>query len=508
MDKYCIYLRKSRKDIEAEKLGEGETLAKHKNILTSFAVKQGFYIEKIYSEIVSGETIKDRPEVKQMIEDCYAGKYKGILVVEISRLSRGNQGDAQIILDCLKYGNKNKGVLVITPTKTYDIANNYDDYEYMEFELFMSRREYKMINKRQQRGKLQSIVEGNYMGAYRPYGWNIKKTKVYRTLEPHPDEYEWVKKMYEWRVKENLSDFKIAERLQMLGAPTYYRDTEWNRATVNDIIKNPVNNGKVRWNDRMQVKTMQDGELVTSRPRSNHTDHFMLYDGKQPKMIDDETFIKANANYRTDRTKANLKLINPLATILVCKKCGKSLAYQPYKHMKGKVSPRFAHRQSSKCKVKSAVASDVINAVIHALKLYIDDFTLKMDNSPTIDEKDVEWQIKAYSKEVAKIEKRLDKLFEAWEDEKITDNEFVERKTKNNEKIDYLNKQIVSLQKSIPEKRKYEDIVMKLHEALDKLQDDNIEACVKNDFLKNIIDRIEYSRENDTEFILDIFLKN
>lgn len=33
MDVYAIYLRKSRADLEAEKLGEGETLARHrKNI--------------------------------------------------------------------------------------------------------------------------------------------------------------------------------------------------------------------------------------------------------------------------------------------------------------------------------------------------------------------------------------------------------------------------------------------------------------------------------------------
>ena len=33
-DQFCIYLRKSRADAEAEKLGEGETLARHERILT------------------------------------------------------------------------------------------------------------------------------------------------------------------------------------------------------------------------------------------------------------------------------------------------------------------------------------------------------------------------------------------------------------------------------------------------------------------------------------------
>ena len=133
MEKYAIYLRKSRADEEAEKDGE-DSLARHKMILTDLAARKGLYIEKIYQEIVSGENIEDRPEIQKLINDCYEGKYKGVLVVDITRLSRGNQGDAQIILDCLKYSNNNTGVLIVTPTKTYDIAHNGDDEEYMEFE--------------------------------------------------------------------------------------------------------------------------------------------------------------------------------------------------------------------------------------------------------------------------------------------------------------------------------------------------------------------------------------
>jgi site-specific DNA recombinase len=36
---YCIYLRKSRTDEEAEARGEGETLARHKKILLALANK-------------------------------------------------------------------------------------------------------------------------------------------------------------------------------------------------------------------------------------------------------------------------------------------------------------------------------------------------------------------------------------------------------------------------------------------------------------------------------------
>ena len=429
MDIYAIYLRKSRADMEAEKLGEGETLARHKKILTELAARKGLYIGKIYQEIVSGaESVEDRPEIKQLIEDCYAGKYKGILIVEVTRLSRGSQKDAQTIMDCLKYANRNNGVLVITPTKTYDIAHNHDDEEYMEFELFMSRREYKMIKRRMDRGREQAVVEGNYMGSYRPYGYDILKTKTARTLIPNEDEAHIVKYIFEWSVKENISPRKIAERLDAMGVPTYSGDPEWSSATIKTILTNPTYMGKVKWNDRMQVKTMKNGELVTSRPRSNHTDRFMLYDGKHKDLalVDEETFKAASSKFYKDRTKANFKLLNPLAGIMICKHCQKMMVYQPYK---GKpASPRFLHRQSKMCKVKSAFAYDVIKAVTHSLKLYIEDFELKVDNLPDVDENSVIMQIEGLQKKMAQIKKKISKAFDDYEDGIYSANEFVERK--------------------------------------------------------------------------------
>lgn len=509
IDQYAIYLRKSRADAEAEKLGEGETLARHKKILTELAARKSLYVGKIYQEIVSGETIEARPEIQKLIEDCYAGKWRGIIIVEVTRLSRGNQGDAQVILDCLKYSNRNNGLLVVTPTKTYDVAHSAEDEEYMEFELFMSRREYKMIQKRMDRGKKQAVVEGNYMGSYRPYGYDILKTKTGRTLVPNAEEAPIVKLIYEWTIKENLSAYKVAQRLTTMGVPTYSGDPEWSKETIKTILTNPTYTGKVRYNDRMQVKTMVNGELVTSRPRSNHTDHYMLYDGKHinDALIDEETFNKVGERFRSDKTKANLTLINPLAGLLVCPNCNKVMAYQGYKHVKGNVAPRYVHKQSSICKVKSVIASDVMNALVHALKLYIEDFEMKIDNLPDVDENTIQGQIEALQKEMQKVKKKLSKAFDDYEDGIYTANEFVERKTKHNQKIDAIQKQIDDLEDSIPEKEEYQVMITLLSEAHDAICDETLNADVKNAYLKQVIERIEFTRENDDEFILDVCLK-
>ena len=421
-----MYLRKSRKDLEAEKNGEGETLAKHKRILTNFAEKQGLYIDHIYEEVVSGDTIAARPEVKKMIEDCYAGKYRGILVVDPDRLGRGNQADMQTFLDCFKYSNNRNGLLVVTPTKTYDVAHNSDDERYMEFVMFFARQEYKTIRERYERGKKQSIVEGNYMGSYRPYGYQIHKTKTSRTLVQDPDEAPIVKKIFDWKVNYNMTPGAIERKLTALGVPTYKNGAEWSKETVTCILQNPTYCGKVRYNDRMQVKILKNGELVTSRPRSNHTSHYMEYDvkHKEQDIVSEELFKEAQIGFSSDKTKANLALQNPLAGLVVCKNCGFAMHYQGYT-TRPTFQPRLIHRQSQVCNVKSAFFKDIVSATAYGLQQKLEDFEMEIDNAPEVDEDEINIQLRSLEKEKQKIEQAINKISEAFEEGTYTSNEFL-----------------------------------------------------------------------------------
>ena len=105
------------------------------------------------------------------------------------------------------------------------------------------------------------------------------------------------------------------------------------------------------------------------------------------------------------------------------------------------------------------------------------------------------------------IEKKLEKLFDAWEEETISNNEFVERKAVNTARIEKIKQQMNELEDSIPEKEEYQEKIMKFSDALFSLKDETLDADIKNAYLKKIIDKIEFSRENGTEFILDVYLK-
>lgn len=88
MEYFCMYLRKSRKDLEAEQQGQGESLARHEKRLTELANKMNIKVSKIYREIVSGDSIASRPVMQQLLNDIENNMWSGVLVVEVERLAR------------------------------------------------------------------------------------------------------------------------------------------------------------------------------------------------------------------------------------------------------------------------------------------------------------------------------------------------------------------------------------------------------------------------------------
>ena len=80
---YCMYLRKSRADVDAELHGEAETLARHEKTLLELAKRQSLRITEIYREIVSGETISQRPIMQRLLSEVENHLWEGVLVMDV-----------------------------------------------------------------------------------------------------------------------------------------------------------------------------------------------------------------------------------------------------------------------------------------------------------------------------------------------------------------------------------------------------------------------------------------
>jgi len=441
---YCLYLRKSRADIEAESRGEGETLARHERALLELAKRLKLNITEIYREIVSGETISARPVMQHLLSEVEQGIWQGVLVMEVERLARGDTVDQGIVAQTFKYSNTK----IITPMKTYDPNNEYDE-EYFEFGLFMSRREYKTINRRLQRGRITSVQEGKFLGTTPPYGYKRKKLDKQKgyTLEIEPEQANVVKMIFELCAKgeqqpdgtcKRLGASLISRKLNEMRIKPVKGDV-WVPSSILNILQNPVYIGKIRWNFRPAVKKMIDGQMKRKRPRAKAED-WILVDGLHEPIVDIETWEIAQSYLTSNNSRPvprNKKVKNPLSGLIICGTCGRRMIRRPNSNY-----PDIIMCPSSACSNISSMLKYVEEKLLHDLSVWLDnyklDWSLGNNNRKARPDSQLEVKkksIKTVELEIQGLEKQMSNIHDLLEQGVYSTETFLERSRIINEKI-------------------------------------------------------------------------
>jgi site-specific DNA recombinase len=505
-DEYCIYLRKSRKDQEAESRGEGETLARHENMLLDLAAKLKIVIrpENIYREIVSGETIAARPEVQRLLSDVEHGRWKGVLVVEVERLARGDTSDQGMVAKAFKRSSTK----IITPTKTYNPDDEFDE-EYFEFSLFMSRREFKTINRRLQRGRLASVDEGKFVGSVAPYGYRkvkIKHDKGY-TLEIIPDQANVVRMMYEWYTKglalpdgtyKKIGATRIADELNNKGFKPSINQS-WSKTSVTDILKNPIYAGKIRWGYRKEIKFVDGNNVRKSRTQSAD---YKYNDGLHDAIIDIELFHVAQ-QLMSSRGHApvpgNEALKNPFTGLIYCGKCGRLMTRlaatkkTPYDTIKC---------MNVKCDNVSSPLYLIEEVVLQSMQVWLSEFKAKwkiekIDNPYSDSISMAQSAIDQTKAEINKLIGQRDRLHDLLEQGIYSTDIFLQRNNKLSAEINDLEKALEYTKReleSLHMQSSYNDIYIPKAENLLSEYYNMEDATMRNEALKELIDRITYTK--------------
>ncbi len=359
---YCIYLRKSRADLEAEARGEGETLAVHRKRLIELAERRGLPIGEIYAEVLSGDTIADRPEMQRLLRDLERGRWEGVLCNDIDRLGRGDGSDQARILKTFKF----TGARIITPYKDYDPRASESDEEHLEFEQQFARFEYRHIKRRMWAGRVASAQAGYWQSPKAPFGYRRVRVDNSRrcTLEPDPAEAEAVRMVYDLYGAGDAGKQIIANRLNDMGFRTL-SGRLFDMSAVGTMLRNPVYLGKVRWNYRRQQSAIVDGVEVKSRPRS---DECMICDGLHPALITQAQWDAVQtrlAGHPEVRCHRGSDLRNPLAGLLVCGECGRAMVMTPLYHRRASTAYRCV---THGCPTSGIDASYVLGTVKSVLE--------------------------------------------------------------------------------------------------------------------------------------------
>jgi len=509
-DRYAIYLRKSRADLDLEALGEGETLARHHARLMELAARYNIHPDQItvYKEIVSGESLQDRPEAQRLLNDVYAKMYKGVLVVEVERLARGNTKDQGEVADAFTYSS----TYIITPTKVYDPNNEFDE-EYFEFGLFMSRREYKTIRRRMTVGKQQSAEQGNYLLPQPPFGYDIvTKGKHDRYLVINEENAAIVRMMFDWFTEERRAIGWITRQLTRMGIPTVGVSKEWERSSVKDMLKNPHYTGVIIWGKQRTVKKLDPKTGKTMKKREYvSAKEVPTYPGKHKAIISKEQFDKAQELFKMQLpTNTEMIIKNPLAGLLRCADCGRSMSWFDAKHGR---EIRYTHRHTAICSKKSLPVNVVLEGLTYALEKQIEDMELKLANNGNQEVQNRHRQmVESMKAELKSQEKKRSKLFDDYEDGTYTKEEFIERKQKYNTSIEALKEQIADTETSAPTKIDYKEKISTLHCMINVIRDPELTGKEKNDFLRQVIediryDVIDYGKGKGGKPVLDVALR-
>ena len=487
------YLRKSRME---EGMDTEEVLAKHRKALADFAAAHDIHIIETYYEVVSGESLYARPEMLRLLEDVEEGRYDAVLVMDLDRLSRGRMKDQGIILDAFR----DSGTLIVTPEKTYDLSDDLDD-EMAEFKTFMSRREYKIINKRLRRGLRQTIQDGCYV-ANAPYGYRKVNVDRKPTLEIYEPEAKFVRMMYDLYLQ-GYGCVSIARHVNALGARPH-RSAEFTRNSVAHILRNPTFAGKIVWDQKTHIRKGAKGNpkhITIYNPREKWT----IVDGMHPAIISQETYDKVQAMFagRYIPSKQDGTVRSPLAGLVRCTNCG-----QRMQRLVMKGQPYLL------CTRPGCCASTKFELVEKRVLSYLEETLarLEVEQQQGVTDRDtsvLDTTLEAIQKELAAAQRQKSRLYELLELEEYDLPTFRERMAAVKEKIAGLERRQRETQQAIEHARLADPAALaeKIRGVLEAY--DASDPAGRNALLKGVLSTVWYrkpkkTRPNDFSITIDL----
>lgn len=492
------YDRKSRTDDPL--LSVEEVLAKHDKILEEFAIKNfGGPIprEHKFKEIGTSESLDDRPEILKLLKFIENPKIKGILIVDVQRLSRGDLEDAGRLIKLLRYTN----TYVITPLKIYDLRDEYDR-DAFERELKRGNEYLEYTKKILNRGRLASVKEGNYVGSIAPFGFDkiVKKEGKFdcHTLVENKEEADAVRMIFDWYCNEGLGPSAICRRLEAMGIKTKNGLSRWIPPKIHNILENVHYIGCVRWNWRKTVKVVENQEVKKTRPKGV-VDEYLIFEGKHDGIIPKELFEKAQKiSGSRHRTRTDCTLKNPFSGIMFCK-CGYKIGRNSFsKNGVEDIKPKLVCNNQVHCKNGSADLDEVLKYVCDSLEDCIKDFETRVDNNQENSVKLHKNLIENLEKKLKVLEKKEVLQWEAQYDPDPSKRMPQEIFQQLNERLlkekDEIKKALCEAYESMPQPVDYEEKILTFTDAVTALRDPEISADVKNHYLKSIIERIDYER--------------
>ena len=434
----AIYCRVSTE----EQSENGYSIDEQERLLEEWCKKMGYVIYKCYSDRgISGKNIKDRPALKELLSDAKAGKFDMVISWKINRVSRKLE-DVLKIVNILEKNN-------IT-FKSYSEPFETDTPAgRMQFQMMALIGEFERgtIAQNVKMGMIAKAKSGNWCGG-RVLGYDLvpnnspeEEKKGKNKLEINEKEAEIVRFIFN-EYSKGKGYKAITNQINKLGYKTK-KGNNFSVGSIRDILTNPVYIGEIRYNVRQNW---------SEKRRRNINPNPIRVKGKHEAIIDRELWDKVQLILESKKGKPSRIYDGeyPLTGILRCPKCGagmvisrttNTLADGTKKRIAYYCCGNWKNKGTSVCNsntIRVDKANEYVFKKIEELvsnEAMIKAVVKNINKERKEKVKPAKRLLGDIDKELEKLDKRKLKIFEAYEDDIITKEEFQIRKDELNDKI-------------------------------------------------------------------------
>ena len=450
----AIYCRVST-DEQAE---FGYSIDEQKRLLEEWCKANDYIIYKCYSDRgISGKNIKDRPALKELLSDAKEGKFDMVISWKINRVSRKLE-DVLKIVNLLEKNN-------IT-FKSYSEPFETDTPAgRMQFQMMALIGEFERgtIAQNVKMGMIAKAKYGNWCGG-RVLGYDLvpnnspeEEKKGKNKLEINEKEAEIVRFIFN-EYSKGKGYKAITNKMNKLGYKTK-KGNNFSVGSIRDILTNPVYIGEIRYNVRQNW---------SEKRRRNINPNPIRVKGKHEAIIDRELWDKVQLILESKKGKPSRIYDGeyPLTGILRCPKCGagmvisrttNTLADGTKKRIAYYCCGNWKNKGTSVCNSNTIRVDKANEYVFKKIEELVSNEAMikavvKNINKERKDKvKPAKRLLGDIDKELEKLDKRKRKIFEAYEDDILTKEEFQTRKDELNEKIRILEEEKKPLLNTISE---------------------------------------------------------
>ena len=411
----------------------------HQTHLDEFHVHDGTE-QDVYVDDGKTGTDTDREDFQRLLADVYSGRINCVIVKDLSRLSR-NYTDA---------GNLIENLFVRLNVRFISLAEGVDSYRNPDSVSNIIVPITNVMNDQycyQTSKKIRQVFDmkrrnGEFIGSYAPYGY-VKDPNDKHALLVDPEAAEVVKSIFALFLS-GMNKRGITYYLNDHGTlcPTAYKQQQglkynapnaqgnpmWSTITIDTILKNRVYVGDmVQGRQRVKSYKIHIQEKVPE-------EEWFIVENTHEAIIDRETFAKVQSLLKRDtRTAPKAKQLYLFSGFLKCADCGRAMSRIASKGIYVYYQCGTYKSLSKKACTMHSIKSDRLEAgVLFAIQQQVhlaitySELVARINSAPLKKSKSkrLEDTIAAKEKELAKIMRYKQALYQDWKDGEITRNDY------------------------------------------------------------------------------------